>query len=174
MLLQTNQFLLSCDRRGAHTTGTPLFLQGERTRKGTTGGSEGDSRAISFSTQPHIATRKCCGLSNLTMSLTESVRCRLNSTAFEMLSKITGRSIADEARRLSLDVLMRAKDERWNYLGHILKMELPGVTRQVLLQCVKPNPETLLGDIPDLDVFTSTNFATNRAEWKKIRPSTEG
>ncbi len=45
------------------------------------------------------------------------------------------------------------------------------VTRQVLLQCVKPAPESLFGDVPDLDVYTSTNLAMNRVEWKEKRPS---
>ncbi len=33
----------------------------------------------------------------------------------------------------SLDVLIRARYQRWNYLGHILRMEEHRVTRQVLL-----------------------------------------
>ncbi len=36
-----------------------------------------------------------------------------------MLSRITGRTVADEARQPSEDVVMRAKDQRWNWLGHI-------------------------------------------------------
>ncbi len=88
-----------------------------------------------------------------------------------MLSKITGRSISDEARKPSLDVLMRARDQRWNYLGYILRTEEHRVTRQVLLQYVKPAAELLLGDVPDLDVCTATNLAVNRVEWKENRPS---
>ncbi len=52
-----------------------------------------------------------------------------------------GRTISDEAREPSVDVMMRARDQRWNWLGHILRMEGHRLTRQVLLQCVKPTPE---------------------------------
>ncbi len=94
-----------------------------------------------------------------------------NSTAYKMSSKTTGRSIADKSRQPSLDVLMRARDQRWNYLGHILRMEEHRVTRKVLLQCVKPIPESLFGDVPDLDIYTAINLAINRVEWKESRQS---
>ncbi len=32
-------------------------------------------------------------------------------------------------------------------------------------------PESLLGDVPDLDVYTAINLAMNRVEWKANRPS---
>ncbi len=57
--------------------------------------------------------------------LTQAVRRKLNLNASKMLSRITGRTIADEARQLSVDVVMRARDQRWNWLGHILRMEGP-------------------------------------------------
>ncbi len=83
-----------------------------------------------------------------------------------MLSKITGTSIADEAQHPSLDVLMRARDQRWNYLVHILRIEEHRVTPQVLFQCVKQALESLFGDVPDLDVYAAINLATNRVEGK--------
>ncbi len=86
-----------------------------------------------------------------------------------MLSKINGRSIAKEAQQPSLYVLMRARDHRWNYLGHILGMEEHSDTGQVLLQCLKPAPESLFSDVPDLDIYTAINLAMNRVEWKENR-----
>ncbi len=50
-------------------------------------------------------------------------------------------------------------------------MEDHRVTRQVLLQCVKPAPESLFGDVPDLHVYTAINLAMNRVERKEKRPS---
>ncbi len=35
------------------------------------------------------------------------------------------------------------------------------------LQCVKQAPESLFGDVPDLDVHTAINLAMNRVEWKE-------
>ncbi len=52
-------------------------------------------------------------------------------------------------------------------ITYIVRMEEHRVTRQVLLQCVKPAPESLFGDVPDLDVYTAINLAMNRVEWKE-------
>ncbi len=94
-----------------------------------------------------------------------AVRRKLNSTASKMLSRTTGRTIADEARQPSVDVVMRARDQRWNWLGHILRMEVHRLTRQVLLQCVIPTPESILDDVSALEM----QAAINRG--RKIRPS---
>ncbi len=80
-----------------------------------------------------------------------------HQTASKMLSRITGRTMADEARQPSVDVLMRARDQSWNWLGHILRMEGHRLTRQVLLQCVKATPESILGDVPGLEVQAAIN-----------------
>ncbi len=49
----------------------------------------------------------------------------------------------NEARKPSLNVLMRLRDQPWNYLGRILRMEEHHLTRQVLLICVKSTRESL-------------------------------
>ncbi len=76
----------------------------------------------------------------------------------------------DEARKPSLHVLMRVRDRHLKDLGYILRVEEHRVTRQVLLQCVKPATESLFGDVPDLDVYEAINLAMNRLEWKENRP----
>ncbi len=88
-----------------------------------------------------------------------------------MLSKITRRTVADEARDPTLNVLMRARDQRWNWLGHILPMDEDCPTRRVLLECVPPTPESLYGDVPKLDIAAATKIAKDRIGWKKLRPS---
>ncbi len=100
--------------------------------------------------------------------LTQAARRKLNSTASKMLSRITGRTIADEAREPSVDVVMRARDQRWNWLGHILRMERHRLTR---LQCIKPTPESILGDVSGPEIQAEINTAKERVEWKKNRPS---
>ncbi len=99
--------------------------------------------------------------------LTQAVLRKLNSTASKTLSRITGGTIADEARQPSVDVVMRARDQRWNWLGHIVRMEGHRLTRQVLLQCAKPTPESILGDISGLETQAAINIAKERVEWKK-------
>ncbi len=84
--------------------------------------------------------------------LTEKVCRKLNSTCSKMLSRMTGREIADEARTVSINVLLRTRDVRWNWLGHILRMDDRRTVRQVLLNCVKPTQESILGDLNGKDV----------------------
>ncbi len=42
--------------------------------------------------------------------------------ASSILSKIARHNMADEARNMTLNVLLRARDQRWNWRGHILRM----------------------------------------------------
>ncbi len=44
-------------------------------------------------------------------------------------------------------------------------------TRRVLLESVPPTPESLYGDVPNLDIATATKIAKEKIEWKKLRPS---
>ncbi len=82
-----------------------------------------------------------------------------------MLSRITGRSFAEEARRKSANILLNMRDRRWSWLGHTMYEARLG--RKVLLNCVKPNKELLFGDIPSLDVEKAIDITRDREEWKK-------
>ncbi len=53
-------------------------------------------------------------------------------------------------------------------------MEEHRPARQVLLQCVKPTPESVFGDLPGLEVQVAINVAKNKLEWKRIGPSRRG
>ncbi len=87
-----------------------------------------------------------------------------------MLSRIAGRTIADEAREQTLDVIMRAKGRRWNWLGHILHLEEHRVIRRVLMNCVRPTPDSLFDDVPDLDSRKTGEIAKDMEKWKSLRP----
>ncbi len=89
----------------------------------------------------------------------------------KMLSRITGRSVADEARKPALDAVMRARDRRWNWVRHTLREEQHRVVRQVLLNCVKPTPGSLFGDVADLYPNRAIEIAYDREKWKNLRPS---
>ncbi len=56
------------------------------------------------------------------LEISAHVRRKLNGTVSNMLSRITGRTIADEAREPTLDVVMRARDRRWNWFAHNLRL----------------------------------------------------
>lgn len=98
--------------------------------------------------------------------LTDRVKLKLNSTVSKMTAKITGRSIADEARTPSINVVLIARDLRWNWLGHILRVGKERLIRQVPLDCVTPTPDSILGNIPNLYVQAAMHLASNRLEWK--------
>ncbi len=82
-----------------------------------------------------------------------------------------GRTIADEAREPTPDVMMRARERRWNRLGHILRMEEHRVIRRVLMNCDKPTPGSLFGDVPDLDSGKAAEIAKDWEKWKSLWPS---
>ncbi len=50
----------------------------------------------------------------------------------------------------TLDVVMRARDRQLNWPGHIDRLEEHRVIRQVLIDRVKPTPDSIFGDVPDL------------------------
>ncbi len=82
--------------------------------------------------------------------MSAQVRRKLHGTVPKILSRIPGLTIPDEARELTLDVVMRAGDRRWNWLGHTLGLEGQRIIRQVLMNCVRPIPDLLFGDVLDL------------------------
>ncbi len=55
--------------------------------------------------------------------LTIHVQRKLNNTASKTLSRIMGRSIAEEARIPSADILLNMRDRRWSWLGHVSRMD---------------------------------------------------
>ncbi len=44
-----------------------------------------------------------------------------------------------------------ARNRRWSWLGHVLRMAEHRLVRQVLLNCVRPTQETLFADVPNLN-----------------------
>ncbi len=59
---------------------------------------------------------------------------------------------------------MRARDQRWNYLGHILSVEEHRVTRHVPLQCIKQGTDLLFGEVLDSDVYNAMHCAISRVD----------
>ncbi len=79
-----------------------------------------------------------------------------------MLSKITGREIADEPRMPSINVLIRARDLRWNWSGTFFGWTSGEQPVRGLLNCVKPILESILGDLIDKDVNKAISLAKDR------------
>ncbi len=69
-----------------------------------------------------------------------------------MLARITGRTIVEEARNPTINVVLKARDRRWSWLGHVLRTPEHHLVRKVLSHGVKPTHETLFEDFPNLNV----------------------
>ncbi len=87
-----------------------------------------------------------------------------------MLETITGRTIQEEARNPTVNVVMKAHDRRWSWLGHVLRMPEHRLVRQVLLHCVRPTHETLFADVPNLSIENATNMSKDRKLWSSNQP----
>ncbi len=88
-----------------------------------------------------------------------------------MLSRIRGRRFADEHREPTLDVVMRARERRWNWLGCIFPRDENSVLPQVLINCIEL---TLFSDDTDLDNRNEVELPTDRAYWKILKHSKRG
>ncbi len=87
-----------------------------------------------------------------------------------MLARITGRTIAEEARNPTINVVLKARDRRRSWLGHILRMPEHRLVRRVLLKCVKPTHETLFPYVPNLNVDHAIRMSEDMKLWSS-RPS---
>ncbi len=103
--------------------------------------------------------------------MAEKVKRKLNGAASKMLATITGRTIQEEARNRTINVAMKARDRRWSWLGHVLRMPEHRLVRQVLLNCVRPTHETLFADVPNLSIENATKMSKDRELWSSNRPS---
>ncbi len=105
--------------------------------------------------------------------MTEKVKRKLNGVASKMHATITGRTIQEEARNPTINVVMKAWDRRWSWLGHVLRKRMPenGLVRQVLSNCVKPTHETLFADVPILSIENATKMSKDRKLRSSNRPS---
>ena len=65
---------------------------------------------------------------------TSKMRQKLNGVNSKMLSLITKRSIHDEAKTPTFDVVNHVMSRRWDYLGHILRMDDCRALKRFLLE----------------------------------------
>ncbi len=70
-----------------------------------------------------------------------------------------------------INVVMKARDRRWSWLGRVLRMPEHRLVRQVLLNCAKPTHKSLFADVPNLSIESATKMAKDRKLWSSNRPS---
>jgi len=105
--------------------------------------------------------------------LTKKVKQTLNGHASRMLSAITRRTIHEEAKHPTFDIIDFLLNQRWNYLGHILRMDEDRALRKFLLH-LQPDqapfvPGSLLDDTNFSSLDEAIEAAQGRATWRKLR-----
>ncbi len=65
-----------------------------------------------------------------------------------------------------LDVVMSARDTRWNWFDDIFRLDQHRIIRQVLLNCASATPDSLVDDVPR----KAAEIPVDRETWKRLRP----
>ena len=102
--------------------------------------------------------------------LTDEMKRKINGVNSKMLSQITHRTIHEEAKDPSFDIIDHVLKRRGSYLGHILRLEDSRIVRRFLLE-LSPDrepfiPGTLLADTPYRNIDEICEVAADRERWK--------
>ena len=102
--------------------------------------------------------------------LTDRALRKINGANSRLLARFTGRTIHEEARRPSFDMLLKMRQRRLSWLGHILRL---GSERLVQTAVKVERQQGIDGsiwmDAPDVDYAMITTMATRnkKQDWKK-------
>ena len=104
---------------------------------------------------------------------TGKMKQKLNGVNSKMLSLITKRTIHQEAGSPTFDVVKHVMDIRWEYLGHILRLDQNRALRRFLLELSpREAPFTegsLLSDTHFQSIDEMIEAAVDRERWRTIR-----
>ena len=105
--------------------------------------------------------------------LTAGVKRKVNGVNSKLLAQVTKRSIHEEAKFPSVDIVRQIVDRRWNYLGHILRLDKEKALRRYLLELSPNDAPFIPGSLLDVPEFKNTDemivAANDRLEWKSMR-----
>ena len=101
---------------------------------------------------------------------TDEIKRKLNGVNSKMVSHITKRSIHDEAREPTFDIISHVLKRRWSYLGHLLRMDENRIVHRSIIE-LSPSvapfiPGSLLDDTPYETVQEMKDVAANRDTWE--------
>ena len=103
---------------------------------------------------------------------TDQVKRKINGVSSKMLSQITKRSIHEEARSPTFDIVTLMKKRRWSYLGHILRMEDSRMVKRFLTELSPreaPFPTGSLLEPSPYDTLEETALAAqDRKHWTEL------
>ena len=103
-------------------------------------------------------------------TMTDNVRKMVNGVNSKMLSLITKQTIHQEARDPTYDVIEHIMQQRWQYLGHVLRMDSSRTLKRFLLE-LSPcgslyRRGSLLDDTNFVNVETMMEVAADRRQWQ--------
>ena len=104
---------------------------------------------------------------------TTGVKRKVNGVNSKMLAQITKRTIHEEAKYPSVNVVNLIEKRRWNYLGHILRLDEQRALRRYLLELSPTEAPFIPGSLLAVPEFDNINdmiaAANDRLGWKKMR-----
>ena len=83
-----------------------------------------------------------------------------------MFSLITKGTIHEEAKNPSFNIIKRVLQRRWNYLGHILRMDVDRAVWKISTWTVPKRGSSLLDDTSFRTVDEMITAATDHEQWK--------
>ena len=100
-------------------------------------------------------------------AMTDYIKKRQNNVNSKMLSLITKRSIHDEAKKPPFDIVVHVMKRRFEYLGHVLRMDQDRTLKRLLLLELSPEEApfaqgSLLGETPFQTVAEMLEAAADR------------
>ena len=150
-------------------------------------GRFGEYRHVLTSTKLPVGIRVRLYVALIVMTLTyacgawlftDDLKKKLNGVNSKMLSQITKRSIHQEAANPTFNTVDFVMQQRWEYLGHILRMDHYRATRRFLIELSPSNPPyidgSLFADAPHRTVQELTELASDRDLWWKSRAQMQG
>ena len=103
--------------------------------------------------------------------LTNKMKQKINGVNSKMLATITKRTIHDEARTPTFNIVSYVLDRRWEYLGHILRLDDRRALKRFFVKlspAVQPYPEgSLLAQSSFRSMDETMEAARDRKRWRE-------
>ena len=107
-------------------------------------------------------------------SFTPELQARINGANAICLSRITGKTIHQEAsaKSQSYDIVEAIRQRKWKWIGHVLRYKGERLTKiAIKIQFEKGDNTNMLQDIPAVSSFDQlVRLAQDRQQWNAFKP----
>ena len=98
---------------------------------------------------------------------TDQIKRKINGVNSKMLSQITKRSIHEEAKAPTFNILTLMRKRRWSYLGHILRMDNSRMVKRFLMELSPRESPFPAGSLLELSPYDSLDETVSAAQDRK-------